>query len=179
MLTSGKHKGGGLALFINARWCNTGPFPVFIFLHRDGVWYHPLYSTIAVLPTHPETFFAIFGYFNHITLETLPAYHQFVDCLTRKSRTFDLLYANVTDAHIQCHLRANLITMLQSMCTKVTHNHTQLQGLVYWGIGGSELLLRDNWLECASGHWGGQTLHCRLPELLYVRCYHKNCALLP
>ncbi|KAK0137859.1 hypothetical protein N1851_025941 [Merluccius polli] len=60
-----------------------------------------IHSTTAKLQTqHPEAFIAISGDFNHATLDsTLPAFHQFVDCPTRKNRTIDLLYANVKDAY--------------------------------------------------------------------------------
>ena len=60
-----------------------------------------IYSVIAELQTqHPEAFIAISGDFNHVTLDsTLPAFHQFVSCPTRKNRTIDLMYANVRDAY--------------------------------------------------------------------------------
>ncbi|KAI4888277.1 hypothetical protein NFI96_000585 [Prochilodus magdalenae] len=49
---------------------------------------------------HPDAFIAISGDFNHITLDSvLTAFHQYVDCPTRKNRTIDLLYANVKDAY--------------------------------------------------------------------------------
>ncbi|KAI4890783.1 hypothetical protein NFI96_007798 [Prochilodus magdalenae] len=60
-----------------------------------------IHATIARLQTqHPDAFFAISGDFNHITLDSvLTAFHQYVDCPTRKNRTIDLLYANVKDAY--------------------------------------------------------------------------------
>ena len=60
-----------------------------------------LYSTIARLQAqHPDSFIAISGDFNHVTLDgTLTAFHQFVDCPTRKNRTIDLLYANLKEAY--------------------------------------------------------------------------------
>ena len=49
---------------------------------------------------HPDTFIAISGDFNHITLAaTLPMFKQFVDCPTRENKTLDLLYANVKEAY--------------------------------------------------------------------------------
>ncbi|XP_060771663.1 uncharacterized protein LOC132882588 [Neoarius graeffei] len=103
---SDKRKGGRLALFINTRWCNPGQVNVKVIICcRDiellAVACEVTHSTIAALQTqHPEAFFAISGDFNHVTLDsTLPAFHQFVDCPTRKNRTIDLLYVNVRDAY--------------------------------------------------------------------------------
>ena len=132
---SGKSKGGGLALFINNRWCNQGHVMVKeIMCNRDiellpvglrpyympkefshaiaVVVYVPLrvhadtacdviHSIIARMQTqHPDAFFTISGDFNHVALDsTLPDFHQFVSCPTRKNRTLDLLYANVRTAY--------------------------------------------------------------------------------
>ncbi|KAI4897872.1 hypothetical protein NFI96_027461, partial [Prochilodus magdalenae] len=58
-------------------------------------------ATIARLQTqHPDAFIAISGDFNHITLDSvLTAFHQYLDCPTRKNRTINLLYPNVKDAY--------------------------------------------------------------------------------
>ena len=47
-----------------------------------------IYSTIARLQTqHPDSFIAILGDFNHVTLDsTLPDFHQFVSCPARKQQ---------------------------------------------------------------------------------------------
>ena len=60
-----------------------------------------IHTVVAGLQTrHPDSFFAISGDFNHITLAaTLPTFKQFVDCPTRENKTLDLLYANVKDAY--------------------------------------------------------------------------------
>ena len=60
-----------------------------------------IHSTIVRLQTqHPNAFIAISGDFNHVTLDsTLPDFHQFVSCPTRKNRSLDLLYANVREAY--------------------------------------------------------------------------------
>ena len=123
---SGRSKGGGLALFINNRWCNQGHVTVKeIVCNRDiellAVGLRPYYmprefsptiavvvyipprahahtacyvihSTITRLQTqHPDAFIAISRDFNHLTLDsTLPDFHQFVSCPTRKNRTESL-----------------------------------------------------------------------------------------
>lgn len=131
----GKSKGGGLAIYINNRWCNPGHVTVKetvcckdvellvvslrpFYVLRDFSYviiictYVPprtlpdtacdfIRSTIARLQTqHTDAFFAIFGDFNHVTLNsTLTDFYQYVDCTTRKNRTTDLMYANVSDAY--------------------------------------------------------------------------------
>lgn len=61
-----------------------------------------IHATIARLQTqHPDAFIAISGGFNHVILDsTLSDFHQFVSCPTRKNRTLDLLYTNVSEAYI-------------------------------------------------------------------------------
>ncbi|XP_017541663.2 uncharacterized protein LOC108413582 [Pygocentrus nattereri] len=60
-----------------------------------------IHATIARLQTqHPDAFVALSGDFNHVTLDsTLTSFTQYVDCPTRKNRTIDLLYANISDAY--------------------------------------------------------------------------------
>uniref|UniRef100_A0A3B1JXG3 Reverse transcriptase domain-containing protein n=1 Tax=Astyanax mexicanus TaxID=7994 RepID=A0A3B1JXG3_ASTMX len=60
-----------------------------------------IHATFARLQTqHPDAFVALSGDFNHITLDsTLTSFTQYVDCPTRKNRTIDLLYANISDAY--------------------------------------------------------------------------------
>ena len=59
---------------------------------------------------HPEAFIIISGDFNHITLDsTLAAFHQVVNCPTRKNRTIDLLYANIKEAYRLAKSDHNLV----------------------------------------------------------------------
>lgn len=60
-----------------------------------------IYSTVSKLQTlQPNAFLTITGDFNHVTLDqTLPTFHQFVNCPTRDNRTLELLYANARDEH--------------------------------------------------------------------------------
>ncbi|KAI4880568.1 hypothetical protein NFI96_009563, partial [Prochilodus magdalenae] len=89
---SGKSKGGGLVLFVNIRWCNPGHVTV-----KERI----CCQDIELLATqHPDAFIAISGDFNHITLDSvLTAFHQYVDCPTRKNTTIDFLYTNAKDAY--------------------------------------------------------------------------------
>ncbi|KAI4904813.1 hypothetical protein NFI96_000061 [Prochilodus magdalenae] len=107
---SGKSKDGGLMLFVNIRWCNPGHDCEGEYLvSGDGrscchcclCLRSSTRRTIARLQTqHPDAFIAISADFNHITLDSvLTAFHQYVDCPTRKNRTINLLYANVKDAY--------------------------------------------------------------------------------
>ncbi|KAI3364634.1 hypothetical protein L3Q82_011411 [Scortum barcoo] len=106
----GKRKGGGLALYVNKRWCNPGhgvqPRPLlllFTFPRAPDAEAacDVIHSAVAKLQTqHPEALVLISGDFNHATLDnTLAAFHQYVDCNTRGKRTLDLMYANVKDAY--------------------------------------------------------------------------------
>ncbi|KAI4877950.1 hypothetical protein NFI96_008564 [Prochilodus magdalenae] len=84
-----------------------------------------IHATIARLQTqHPDAFITISGDFNHITLDpVLTAFHQYVDCPTRKNRTIDLLYANVKDAYTATPL---------PLGPNTTHNHPLLEEMVSW-----------------------------------------------
>ncbi|KAI3362151.1 hypothetical protein L3Q82_012478 [Scortum barcoo] len=126
---SGKKKGGGIALFVNDKWCNPGHIHVKEQrCTRDR--YHPavlpakfshvitittyippsanadaacklLHTVVAQLQTeHPQAFLLITGDFNHASLSaTLPNFHQYVNCCTRDNKTLDLLYANTAGAY--------------------------------------------------------------------------------
>ena len=60
-----------------------------------------IHSTVAKLQTqHPEAFVLISGDFKHVTLDnTLAAFHQYVDCNTRRTKAIDLMYANFKVAY--------------------------------------------------------------------------------
>lgn len=58
------------------------------------------HSTTATLRAqYPVAYIAISGDFNHVTLDTLPSFFQYVNCPTQQNKTFDLLYANMEGAY--------------------------------------------------------------------------------
>lgn len=60
-----------------------------------------IHTAVARLQAkHPDAYILISGDFNHVSLSnTLPTFHQSVNCATGGSKTLDLLYANVEDAY--------------------------------------------------------------------------------
>ena len=229
---SGKRKGGGLALYVNIRWCNPGHVtvketiccpdievlavslrPYYMpreFSHAIVVCvYIPpratvevacdtIYSVIAGLQTqHPEAFIAISGDFNHVTLDsTLPAFHQFVSCPTRKNRTIDLMYANVRDAYKATPLPPlgksdhNLVFLQPKYTPKVRRQPTTTRSFRKWSPE-AEDALRDcfestDWsvLQDSFGEDIEGVTHCTTDYLNFcmdivaptktVRCFPNN-----
>ncbi|KAI4892824.1 hypothetical protein NFI96_004611 [Prochilodus magdalenae] len=109
-----------------------------------------IHATIARLQTqHPDAFFAISGDFNHITLDSvLTAFHQYVDCPTRKNRTIDLLYANVKDAYTATALPPlgksdhNLVYLQPQYKPRVRSQPITTRSFRKWSPG-AEAALRD------------------------------------
>ena len=60
-----------------------------------------IHDAVARIQTqHPETFIAITGDFNHVSLSScLTGFVQYVDCPTPGEKTLDLFYANVKEAY--------------------------------------------------------------------------------
>ena len=229
---SGKSKGGGLALFINNRWCNQGHVTVKeIVCDRDiellAVGLRPYYiprefshaiavvvyipprahaetacdvihSTIARLQTqHPDAFIAVSGDFNHVILDsTLPDFHQFVSCPTRKNRTLDLLYANVREAYTATPLPPlgksdhNLVLLLPQYKAQIQRQSTTKRSFRKWSPEAAEAL-RDcfectDWsvLQGAHGEDIEGVTHCTTDYLNFcmdvvvpiktVRCFPNN-----
>ena len=126
--TSGKRKGGGLAVYVNNRWCNPGHItakdricspdiellavglhPYYLpreFSHAIAVAVYitsacdVIHATIAILQTaHPSALIIISGDFKHVSIKkTIPKFTQYVTCTTREEKILDQLYANVKDA---------------------------------------------------------------------------------
>ncbi|KAI4899955.1 hypothetical protein NFI96_026550 [Prochilodus magdalenae] len=106
---SGKRKGGGLALFINTRWCNPGHVNVKeVICCRDiemlAVSLRPYYMprelshaivVCVYIPPRAEVQAACDVI--HSTVAALQTQHP--DAFYEKNRTIDLLYANVRDAY--------------------------------------------------------------------------------
>ncbi|KAK0148979.1 hypothetical protein N1851_010586 [Merluccius polli] len=231
---SGKSKGGGLALFINNRWCNQGHVTVKeIVCDRDiellAVGLRPYYmprlrefshaiavvvyvpprahaetacdvihSTIARLQTqHPDAFIAVSGDFNHVTLDsTLPDFHQFVSCPTKKNRTLDLLYANVREAYTATPLPPlgkfdhNLVLLSPQYKPQIQRQSTTKRSFRKWSPDAAEAL-RDcfecnDWsvLQEAHGEDIEGVTHCTTDYLNFcmdvvvpiktVRCFPNN-----
>ena len=120
---SGTRKGGGLAVFVNDRWCNSGHITVkeqvcsmdieFLlvsirpyYLPREfahvivlAVYVPPLLTLMQLVTfsTRSQAHFLTSGDFNHGCLSsTLPTFTQYV---TRDNKTLDLLYAKSKEAY--------------------------------------------------------------------------------
>ncbi|TWW65035.1 hypothetical protein D4764_22G0006820 [Takifugu flavidus] len=87
---SGKRKGGGLAVFVNDRWCNPGHITI-----------KEQHCSVSRLQTqHPDALLLISGDFNHASpSSSLPKFTQYVTCHTRDNKTLDLFYANTKEAY--------------------------------------------------------------------------------
>ncbi|TWW61350.1 hypothetical protein D4764_05G0014400 [Takifugu flavidus] len=87
---SGKRKGGGLAVFVNDRWCNPGHITI-----------KQQHCSVSRLQTqHPDALLLISGDFNHASpSSSLPKFTQYVTCHTRDNKTLDLFYANTQEAY--------------------------------------------------------------------------------
>ncbi|KAI4880858.1 hypothetical protein NFI96_024792 [Prochilodus magdalenae] len=99
---SGKRKGGGLALFINTRWCNPGHVNVKeVICCRDikllAVSLRPYYMPREL--SHAIVVCVYIPPRAEVQAACDVIHSTFVDCPTRKNRTIDLLYANVRDAY--------------------------------------------------------------------------------
>ncbi|KAK0139075.1 hypothetical protein N1851_024349 [Merluccius polli] len=201
---SGKSKGGGLALRLLAhRWCNQGHVTVKeIVCDRDievagETACDVIHSTIARLQTqHPDAFIAVSGDFNHVTLDsTLPDFHQFVSCPTRKNRTLDL-YANVREAYTATPLPPlgksdhNLVLLSPQYKPQIQRQSTTKRSFRKWSPEAAEAL-RDcfectDWsvLQEAHGEDIEGVTHCTTDYLNFcmdvvvpiktVRCFPNN-----
>ena len=156
-----------------------------------------IHSAIARLQTqHPDAFTAISGDFNHVTLDsTLPAFHQYVSCPTRKDRTIDLLYANVKDAYNATPLPPlgksdhNLVSLQPKYIPKVRRQPSTTRSFRSWSSEAEEALrdcfeltdwsvLQDSYGEDIDG-----VTHCTTDYLNFcmaraptrtVRCFPNN-----
>ena len=129
MTESGKRKGGGLAVFVTNRWCNSGHTTVkaqvcskdtkllavsmrLYYLPRDftqvivhAVYIPPLLTLLHSVTTslqaqHPQVLFLISGDFNHASLSSsLLTSTQNVTCHTRENKTLDLFHANSKESY--------------------------------------------------------------------------------
>ncbi|KAI3371035.1 hypothetical protein L3Q82_023514, partial [Scortum barcoo] len=108
---SGKRKGGGLAVFVNDRWCNPGHITVkeqhcCKDIELLAVSMRPYYlpREFTHMPlwccSHPDALLLISGDFNHASpSSSLPKFTQYVTCHTRDNKTLDLFYANTKEAY--------------------------------------------------------------------------------
>ena len=110
----------------------------------------------------------------NVTLDsTLPAFHQFVSCPTRKNRTIDLMYANVRDAYKATPLPPpgksdhNLVFLQPKYTPKVRRQPTTTRSFRNWSPVAEDALgdcfestdwsvLQDSFGEDIEG---GHTLH--------------------
>lgn len=118
-----------------------------------------MHATTAWLQTqHPEAFIIISGDFNPVTLDsTMTVFHQYVDCLTRKNLTIDLLYANAKEAYTAAPLPPlgeshHNVIHLQPQCTPLVHRQAATRRSIRRWSSEAKEALRDCFLVLQSLH---------------------------